>query len=77
MRCYICNSILEDDNIQYNQDHKDYDPCPSCLAVIEDIVAGYGDQAAPEVVDDFDPVLEGLFPSFYDPFGFSYSDYFK
>lgn len=68
MRCYICNKILEDDHVQYNQDHKDFDPCPTCLNVIEDLIAGYGDRPAIET-DDFDPILEGLFPTTYDPFG--------
>lgn len=68
MRCHICDKILEDDQVQYNTDHQDFDPCPKCLTIIEDLVAGYGDRPAPEV-EDFDPVLEGLFPTKYDPFG--------
>ena len=68
MKCYICNKTLEDEDTHFNTDHKDYDPCPSCLAVVEDTLAGFKDQAAPESVD-FDPVIEGLFPTSYDPFG--------
>jgi hypothetical protein len=66
MRCYICNSILEDP--QYNLDHEDYDPCPTCLAVIEDVF-GYADQpaAGEEDLPD-DPILEGLYPQSYEPF---------
>lgn len=67
MRCYICNKALQDEDVHYNTDHKDFDPCPSCLSVVEDTVAGFRDQAAPESDDVFDPVLEGLFPSSYDP----------
>lgn len=68
MKCYICDRTLEEDQVHYNIDHEDYDPCPSCLAVVEDILAGYGDQAAPESTEVYDPILEGLFPTAYDPF---------
>jgi hypothetical protein len=49
MRCYICDRVLKDP--QYNQDHKSYDPCPSCLLVIEDLIAGYKDKPAAEEDD--------------------------
>ena len=69
MRCYICNRVIDEPS--YNQDHQDYDPCDPCKAVIEDTLAGYGDQ--PSVPDDegvLDPTLvEGLYPQTYDPFG--------
>ena len=68
MRCHICNTVLDDDHVQFNQDHQDYDPCPTCLQVVEDLVAGYGDRPAMETEDD-DPILEGLFPQIVDPFG--------
>lgn len=69
MRCYICDRALDDENVQYNQDHQDFDPCPTCLTVIEDLVAGYGDRPAVDTDEEFDPVLEGLFPLIDDPFG--------
>lgn len=68
MRCYICDRVLDEDHIQYNQDHRDFDPCPTCLTVIEDLIADYGDRPAVES-EDIDPILEGLFPISYDPFG--------
>lgn len=49
MRCYICDRVLDDENVQYNELHKDYDPCPTCLAVIEDL-CGFGDR--PTVTED-------------------------
>lgn len=66
MRCYICNSILEDDKVEFNSDHGDIDPCPSCQSVIDDILAGYEGPTA-EDYDDVAPLLEGLFPTTYDP----------
>lgn len=68
MRCYICDKILEDDQVQYNEDHKDYDPCQTCLNAVEDILAGFSDLPAPDP-EDAVPILEGLFPTTYDPFG--------
>lgn len=60
MRCYICNSVLEE--IQFNEDHKDIDPCPTCLGVIEDTVGRFGDRPAAaedELGEDF--ILESLY----------------
>lgn len=57
MRCYICDRILDEENVQYNEEHHDYDPCPSCLAVIEDLVAGFGDR--PVVAEDEFGFLDG------------------
>lgn len=68
MRCYICDKVLEDEHVSYNEDHKDYEPCQTCLKIIEDIIAGFGGHPAPET-EEFDPVLEGFYPQTYDPFG--------
>ena len=69
MRCYICNAVLEDDSVNYNEDHGDYDPCPSCLSVIEDLTSGFGDRAVEPEDDltDILPLLEGLYPTVIDP----------
>ena len=42
MRCYICDKVLDTPN--YNEDHKDYEPCETCMAVINDLVEGDKDQ---------------------------------
>ncbi len=49
MRCHICNMLLEEP--VYNSDHKDYDPCPSCLVVIHDTLASFKDKAVAEDED--------------------------
>ncbi len=42
MRCYICDKILNDP--QPNHDHGDYDPCPTCLEVIQDTIGKWVDR---------------------------------
>lgn len=39
MHCAICDR--EDENIQYNKQTKEFDPCGVCQAVIDDCIAGY------------------------------------
>jgi hypothetical protein len=69
IKCFICNRTLEEDQVQFNENHKDYDPCPTCLDVIEDLLAGYGGQPDTSAEEDkIDLILEGLYPTTYDPF---------
>lgn len=35
MRCYICNSTL--DNPQWSHTHKDWEPCSTCQEVIDNV----------------------------------------
>jgi cytidine deaminase len=37
MRCHICNSVLEENEIKWNKDHEDYDPCGVCLDIINEV----------------------------------------
>jgi hypothetical protein len=53
----------------YNSEHKDWDPCESCLTVINDLLAGFKDQPAAEE-DELgapDPIWEEFYPTVYDP----------
>jgi len=43
MRCYICDAPLTDDEVRFNKDHEDYDPCTVCKNVIADAVNDAGD----------------------------------
>lgn len=43
MRCYICDAPLTDDEVRFNHDHQDYDPCTVCKNVIADAVNEGGD----------------------------------
>lgn len=36
-RCYICDRILSTDEVQWNRDHEDWDPCGTCLDVINNL----------------------------------------
>jgi hypothetical protein len=44
MRCHICDSSLEAPI--FNSDHNDYEPCPTCMVVILDTLAGWTDKAS-------------------------------
>lgn len=35
MRCNICDKELE--TVHFNRDHGDFDPCPECLEIIENV----------------------------------------
>lgn len=37
MRCHICNATLSAAEVQWNSDHKDWDPCNKCQEVIEGV----------------------------------------
>jgi hypothetical protein len=66
MRCKICDRALEEP--RWNGDHEEYEPCDSCLRVIQDTIDGYKDVPAPAEDDlQTDPSYEGLYPSSYSP----------
>ena len=50
MRCYICNTPLDDP--KFDHENKTL-PCGSCQAVIDDTIAGYGY----EDYEDFEELL--------------------
>lgn len=37
MRCYICDAELNGDEIQFNNLHKDWDPCGYCQHIIDEV----------------------------------------
>jgi ferredoxin len=37
MKCFICDATLSDNEVQYNNYHEDWDPCGTCLAVIDEV----------------------------------------
>lgn len=68
MRCHICDASLEAPN--YNSDHDDYEPCGTCLVVIQDTIAGFTDKPAADE-DDLggpDPVRDIRTPTPHYPF---------
>jgi hypothetical protein len=46
VKCRICDASLPE--VQFNSEHGDIDPCPSCLFVIQDTLDGFKDNAAPD-----------------------------
>jgi hypothetical protein len=50
MKCHICDATLEAPI--FNSDHDDYEPCPTCMVVILDTLAGWNDKAS-AAEDDF------------------------
>jgi hypothetical protein len=73
MKCNICDAPL--DEPKFNPDINTFDPCDTCLAVIEDTLASYEDSprldkpsADEGDLGGPDPVFEELYPQRYDPF---------
>lgn len=46
IRCHICNSTLSPSEVQFNKDHKDWDPCNTCQ---EEIDAVFNDDSEDEI----------------------------
>lgn len=69
MKCHICDAGLNEP--KFNPDIGNFEPCDTCMAVIEDTLASYLDLPAASE-DEFggpDPILTQLYPSSYEPFG--------
>jgi hypothetical protein len=60
MRCFICDKILSENEIQTNKDTKEFEPCPTCLEIALD--AAYSDGFSPDGELD-DPELQEQFGS--------------
>lgn len=55
MRCAICDNVLADDEVRFNRDHKDYDPCGTCKNIIKDVFKEDRDEGTlRDVGDAFD-----------------------
>lgn len=37
MRCHICDAALTDEEVRWNRQHQDYDPCGVCREVIANV----------------------------------------
>lgn len=37
MRCHICDSVLSPEVVHWNSDHEEWDPCPTCLMIIDEV----------------------------------------
>jgi hypothetical protein len=72
MKCNICDNPLSEP--KFNEDIGNYDPCDTCMTVIEDTLASYDDTylerpaAAEEELGGPDPLVADLYPQAYSPF---------
>lgn len=67
MRCHICDRLLDEPKI--DPDMGEFDPCDTCMAVIEDTLSSYTEK--PSAAEDdlgIDPLWDEMFPPMYDPF---------
>jgi hypothetical protein len=71
MRCHICNAVLGPAEIRPNKQHQDFDPCRTCLDVvnnmykptpetIQDLVNSFIDLEEQELTDAISSPLYGL-----------------
>jgi cytidine deaminase len=51
MRCHICNAVLSEKEIQINRDHGDFDPCGTCLEVIDEVFSNEPEEVIDEQID--------------------------
>jgi hypothetical protein len=66
MRCHICDRPL--DEPKYVEEVGNFDPCDTCMKVVEDTLAGY--ETLPDAEDDgysVDPLWEELYPTVLEP----------
>jgi hypothetical protein len=59
VKCHICNTTLSAAETQWNTDHEDWDPCNTCLTIINDLFTDsteeeIDDELAFELEDDYD-----------------------
>jgi hypothetical protein len=70
MKCNICDASLSDP--KPNPGVKGgFDPCDTCMEVIEDTLSSYIDKpaASEDELGGPDPMFEELYPQSYEPFG--------
>lgn len=46
MRCHICNATLGATEVQWNNQHKDWDPCGRCIQAIDEV---FNDRSEEEI----------------------------
>jgi hypothetical protein len=57
LKCYICDAALA--NISWNPFHKDFNPCPKCQEVIDNVFPRDEEEAVP-LEDEVEPTAEEL-----------------
>lgn len=65
MRCHICDRVLNEP--KYNHDAREYDPCGTCIEVIEATLSGFTSKPSMSEDEFPDPLFEELYPGSYTP----------
>lgn len=52
MRCHICDVSLSENEIQFNRDHKDFNPCGKCLEIIDNVFEPLDDDAEQKALEE-------------------------
>jgi len=58
MQCYICGHVLSGEQVSYNNEHKDWDPCPTCLIAIAEVFSDPLDEEQVTYVLEKEGILE-------------------
>ncbi len=58
MQCYICSHVLTGEQVSYNNEHKDWDPCPTCLIAIAEVFSDPLDEDEVTYVLEKEGILE-------------------
>lgn len=51
MRCHICDKTLSDKEVNYNNDHQDWEPCGSCLQAISEVFTSDSEEQITKQLD--------------------------
>jgi hypothetical protein len=60
MHCHICDKILGPDEIKFNRDHKEFDPCSECLQIISEVFGPDDDEVEIDRQLAYEFFMEGL-----------------
>lgn len=52
MKCHVCDKTLSDKEVQWNRDHQDWDPCGTCLEVINNLFEHPSEEEIDEIEFD-------------------------
>lgn len=51
MRCHICNAALAPTEVQWNNQHEEWDPCGRCLQAIDEVFSNKTEEEIDEEID--------------------------
>jgi len=51
VRCHICNAALGSGEVQWNNQHEEWDPCGRCLQAIDEVFSNKTEEEIDEEID--------------------------